>query len=136
MITRHVITIPATGRRVHYRKCGNGPLLLMVHQSPRSSAEYERLMREWSAHFTCVAPDTPGFGQSDPLPGVPEIDDFADALDEFLVALGVASCAAYGFHSGGIILVTALKRHPGRFSALAIGGYAIWTGEEMRIFGD
>ncbi|ANY21119.1 Haloalkane dehalogenase [Tsuneonella dongtanensis] len=136
MITRHVLTIPASGRRVHYRKCGSGPLLLMVHQSPRSSAEYERLMREWSAHFTCVAPDTPGFGQSDPLPGEPEIADFADALDEFLAALGVETCAAYGFHSGGIILVTALKRHPERFSGLAIGGYAIWTEEEMRIFGD
>lgn len=136
VITRHVLSIPGSGRRIHYRTCGSGPLLLMVHQSPRSSAEYERLMREWSAHFTCVAPDTPGFGQSDPLPGEPEIADFADALDEFLGALGVETCAAYGFHSGGIILVAAMKRHPKRFSALAIGGYAIWTAEEMRIFGE
>lgn len=136
VITRHVLTIPATGRRVHYRKCGSGPLLLMVHQSPRSSAEYERLMSAWGAHFTCVAPDTPGFGQSDPLPGEPEISDFADALDEFLVALGAGLCAAYGFHSGGIILIAAMKRHPRRFSALAIGGYAIWTRDEVRAFGE
>jgi haloalkane dehalogenase len=136
VITRHILTIPGTGRRVHYRKCGTGPLLLMIHQSPRSSAEYEPLMREWGAHFTCVAPDTPGFGQSDPLPGEPEIGDFANALEEFLGALGVERCAAYGFHSGGIILVAALKRHPARFSALAIGGYAIWTDEEMRVFGE
>lgn len=113
----------------------------MVHQSPRSSAEYERLMREWSAHFTCIAPDTPGFGQSDPLPPdaagkEPEIADFADALDAFLSALGVESCVAYGFHSGGIILVTAMHRHPRRFAALAIGGYAIWTVQEMRTFGE
>jgi len=138
-ITRHMLTIPGSGRRVHYRRCGEGPVLLMVHQSPRSSAEYEALMQQWSAHFTCIAPDTPGFGQSDPLPATsrkdPEIADFADALGEFLDALGIGPCHAYGFHSGGIILVTALKRQPDRFRCLAVGGYAIWSDEEMRVFG-
>jgi len=138
MITRHYIDIDGPGgkRRVHYRRCGLGPPLLMAHQSPRSSKEYEALMLAWGAHFTCIAPDTPGFGQSEPLPGTPDIDDFADALTAFMDALGIARCPAYGFHSGGIILVTALKRHTQRFSALAIGGYAIWTPEEMAIFGD
>ncbi len=135
-ITRHVLTLPGSGRKVHYRRCGSGPVLLMVHQSPRSSAEYADLMRQWGSHFTCIAPDTPGFGQSDPLPGEPDIADFADALCAFLDALGVKHCAAYGFHSGGIILVTAIKRQPQRFSCLAIGGYAIWTEAEMRLFGE
>ncbi|MFN3989504.1 MAG: alpha/beta fold hydrolase [Erythrobacter sp.] len=134
-ITRHMLTIPGTGRKVHYRRCGEGPPLLMVHQSPRSSAEYEGLMREWGQHFTCIAPDTPGFGQSDALPGEPDINAFADALIETMDALGLGVCPAYGFHSGGIILVTALKRASHRFTCLAIGGYAIWTPGEMRIFG-
>ena len=140
MITRHILTIRGTGskggRRVHYRRCGQGPALLMVHQSPRSSAEYEPLMRKWGEHFTCIAPDTPGFGQSDPLPGEPEIADFADALCETMDALGIGPCLAYGFHSGGIILVTALKRQPERFRCLAVGGYAVWNDAEMRIFGE
>jgi pimeloyl-ACP methyl ester carboxylesterase len=134
VITRHYIEVD--GRRVHYRKAGSGPPLLMVHQSPRSSAEYEPLMREWGAHFTCIAPDSPGFGQSDPLPGSPEIGDFADAIVRFLDAAGLEQVGAYGFHSGGIILVSALRRHPERFTALAVGGYAIWTEEERRIFSD
>ena len=140
MITRHMLTIPGTGRKVHYRRCGSGPMLLMVHQSPRSSAEYEALMQEWATDFTCIAPDTPGFGQSDPLleknGKKPEIADFSDALCEFLDALDVGPIPAYGFHSGGIILVKALKRQPKRFQCLAVGGYAIWTDEEMRVFGD
>lgn len=103
----------------------------MVHQSPRSSAEYEPLMRAWGHHFTCIAPDTPGFGQSDPLPNpAPEIEDFADALIDFCEAAGFTQIAGYGFHSGGIILITAMKRHMYRFKALAIGGYAIWNEEE------
>jgi haloalkane dehalogenase len=138
VITRHFIDCGT--RRVHYRRCGpkdgSGPPLLMVHQSPRSSAEYEALMLTWGQHFTCIAPDSPGFGQSDPLTGAPEIDDFADALVAFLDALSIVRIAAYGFHSGGIILVTAMRRHPARFSCLAVGGYAIWTPQEMAIFGD
>lgn len=136
-IFRHFIRVG--NRRVHYRRAGSGPSLLMVHQSPRSSAEYEPLMRKWAQHFTCIAPDTPGFGQSDPLPGnpagKPEIGDFSQALIELLGALGIAKTAAYGFHSGGIILVNAARHHPERFSALAIGGYGIWTPEEMALFG-
>ena len=97
-------------------------------------------MEKWGEHFTCIAPDTPGFGQSDPLPPIqgrePEINDFADALSEFIAALGLKQCLAYGFHSGGIILVATVKRHPALFSALAIGGYAVWTEAEMKLFGE
>jgi pimeloyl-ACP methyl ester carboxylesterase len=133
-ITRHFVDVGS--RRVHYRRAGKGPPLLMAHQSPRSSAEYEPLMRQWAEHFTCIAPDTPGFGQSDPLPiENPTIDDFADAMLGFLDAVGLERVGGYGFHSGGIILVTVLRKQPQRFSALAIGGYAIWTPEEMAVFG-
>jgi haloalkane dehalogenase len=138
-ITRHYLTIndPDGPRRVHYRKCGKGPPVLLVHQSPRSSAEYEPLMRDWADHFTCIAPDTPGFGQSVPLAKAdPDINDYADAIIEFVGALGLERIAAYGFHSGAIILVTALKRQPGIFHCIAAGGYAIWTPEEMAIFGE
>lgn len=139
MISRHYLTIagPTGPRRVHYRRCGKGPPLLMVHQSPRSSAEYERLMRSWAPFFTCIAPDTPGFGQSDPLPDTdPDIGDFADAIAAFVRAAGIEGCAAYGFHSGGMILVSALRRHPQLFSALAVGGYAVWSDAERTLFAD
>lgn len=138
MITRHFIDVRKDGhsRRVHYRRVGNGPPLLMVHQSPRSSKEYEPLMAKWAEHFTCIAPDTAGFGQSDAVDGQPEIDDFADSVIDLLDALGIDKCAAYGFHSGGIILVTAAKRHANRFTCLAVGGYAIWTADEMALFSD
>lgn len=133
-ISRHVVEVD--GRFVHYRRCGSGPPLLMVHQSPRSSAEYEPLMQAWGPRFTCIAPDTPGFGQSDPLPR-PEatIDDFGDALVRLLESLGLrAPVAAWGFHSGGIILMNLLRRHPGRLHRAAIGGYALWTSAERALF--
>lgn len=134
-ISRHFLSV--AGRRVHYRRCGRGPALLMVHQSPRSSAEYEPLLRRWGEHFTCIAPDTPGFGESDPLPDPDaDIDAFADALIAVLDAAGLPLVGAYGFHSGGIILLAALRRQPRRFTAIAVGGYAVWTPAERALFAD
>ncbi|WP_109807322.1 alpha/beta hydrolase [Sphingosinithalassobacter portus] len=132
-ITRHFVEV--AGRMVHYRRCGAGPAVLMVHQSPRSSAEYEGLMREWGKTHCCIAPDTAGFGHSDPLPDADaDIDDFSDALIGFCDAIGLHRTAAYGFHSGGIILANTLRRHAQRFTAVAIGGYALWTEDEAKAF--
>jgi haloalkane dehalogenase len=134
-ISRHFVSVG--NRHVHYRRAGKGPAVLLVHQSPRSSAEFVPLIERWAEHFTVIAPDTPGFGHSDPLPGEqPEIGDFAVALLNLLDALGIRRIAAYGFHSGGIILMSAFRQAPERFSAMAIGGYAIWTDAERAHFGE
>lgn len=137
-ITRHFIDVrnpDGSARRVHYRRAGQGRPLLLVHQSPRSSAEYEPLIEKWAPHFTCIAPDTPGFGESDPLPhAAPDVKDYAEAVFAFLDAIGLPQTAAYGFHSGAIILITAAKHAPQRFSTIAAGGYAMWTDEERRAF--
>lgn len=92
-------------------------------------------MKKWGAHFTCVAPDSPGYGQSDPLQiEVPDINDMGDSLIEFLDAMGLDKVGAYGFHSGGAITMNAHVRYPGRFVAFVSGGYPIWTEEEMALF--
>ncbi|HEV2569440.1 alpha/beta fold hydrolase [Sphingomonas sp.] len=132
-ISRHFVSVE--GRRVHYRRAGYGPAVLLVHQSPRSSAEFLPLIARWAEHFTVIAPDTPGFGQSEPLPGEPEIGDFGAALLALLDTLRIERTGAYGFHSGGIILANAFAQAPQRFSALGIGGYAIWTEAERAAFG-
>ncbi|MDT7935078.1 MAG: alpha/beta hydrolase [Sphingomonadaceae bacterium] len=134
-ITRHVVEVGAC--RVHYRRCGRGPALLLVHQSPRSSAEYEPLMLRWGREFTVIAPDSPGFGQSTPFADdSATIDDFAQAVIDFADSIGLGRVPAYGFHSGAIILMRALRLQPHRFAAVAAGGYAVWTEEERRIFSE
>lgn len=88
-ITRHYVVVD--GRLVHYRRAGQGPLLLLLHQSPQSSLDYVDLMHRWGDRFTMIAPDRPGCGQSEPLPlDAPSFDDYADATAAFLDALGVS----------------------------------------------
>ena len=132
-VTRHFVDVGA--RRVHYRRAGSGPALLMIHQSPRSGSELAPLMQQWGRWFTCIAPDTPGFGQSAPLadPNA-DITAFADALNALVTALGLPQVAAYGFHSGAAILELAARRQPHLYSAVALGGYPVWTDAERTAF--
>lgn len=127
--------VEVEGRRVHYRRCGAGPVLLLLHQSPKSSREYEPLMAEWGAHFTCIAPDTPGYGFSQPLPGRPrDLAAYADATCAFLDALGLEQPLVYGFHTGAAIAAELAARHPDRVRALVANGYVVLTEQERNDF--
>jgi len=133
-ITRHFATIPHGrwgARQVHYRQVGRGPVLLCFHQSPLSSRDMLPTMEKWKKHFTCIAPDTPGFGLSDPL-GVDcaEMADFADAAVEFMDAIGLDRAAAYGFHTGAMISVALAEKHPQRVVCAAANGYVVLTDDE------
>lgn len=118
-------------RQVHYRRAGNGPTLIMLHQSPQSSRDLVPLIREWSSRFTIIAPDTPGYGLSDPL-GVKtaSMDDFAVAAEEFLNAIGVEDFAVYGFHTGAGMAVALGNRLSGRTRAVVANGYVALTEAE------
>ncbi len=56
------------GINIHYREKGDGPVLVLLHPSPRSSKMMEPLMHLLADQFTVIAPDTPGYGFSSPLP--------------------------------------------------------------------
>ena len=64
-IARGFLTLP--GRQVHYRRAGSGPPVVLLHQSPKTSEELVPLIAVLAEHFTVFAPDTPGYGLSDPI---------------------------------------------------------------------
>jgi pimeloyl-ACP methyl ester carboxylesterase len=133
-VERHFVTLEGRWgvRQVHYRRAGSGPVLLMLHQSPQSSRELAPLMEQWGAHFTIVAPDSPGYGLSDPL-GVDEaeLSDFADATIEFMDAIGAGKFGIYGFHTGGMIGVAIAHGYPDRVSGFASNGVVVPTDQEL-----
>ena len=133
-IQRRFVTVTGRwGRRqVHCRVGGTGPLLLLLHQSPQSSRELLPLLRQWSDRFTVVAPDSPGYGLSDPL-GVDEatLGDFAEATVEFLDEIGAGSFCIYGFHTGGMIGLALADQYPERVLGLACNGVVVPTPPEL-----
>lgn len=120
-------------RRVHYRVAGEGPPAVLLHQSPRNSSELVPLMKVLAPHFLVIAPDTPGYGQSDPVApsgSEPTIDVFADALIGLLDALGLERVALFGSHTGAIIAVRVASRHPRHIAALVANGILMTSPEE------
>jgi len=139
MLTRHFVTVSGRygTRQVHYRRGGQGPAVLLLHQSPQSSREMEPVIRAWGDRFTLIAPDTPGYGYSEPLcsSGQPlkaaSVEDFAKATLEFADVLGLQRFGAYGFHTGASIGVALADAYPERVAAVAANGLVIQTEAEL-----
>ncbi|KMS56691.1 hypothetical protein V474_16310 [Novosphingobium barchaimii LL02] len=122
-IERHYVT--TQGRQVHYRVCGQGPAVVLLHDSPRSSRLHSPAMKMLASRFRVFALDTPGYGNSDPLTATePTILDFAEALGETLAALGLERAPLYATHTGAKIAL-ALAARGGKMPLLVLDGLSI-----------
>jgi pimeloyl-ACP methyl ester carboxylesterase len=110
---------------VHYRIQGNGPVVVMLHDSPRSSRLHLPTMQRLSDRFTLIALDTPGYGNSSPLDmAEPTIEDFADSLNTALCALGVERAPLYATHTGAKIALEYAAKY-GHPAQLILDGLSI-----------
>ncbi len=124
-------TIDVGGRRVHLRMAGDGPPVLLLHESPRSSAAVLPLVAHAPPGLRLIAPDTPGNGHSEPLPpDDPQATDYADALADTMDALAVPRAAVYGTHTGAAIGIALAQRHPQRVAGLVLDGVGVFDAAE------
>lgn len=98
--SRHTSTRHGT---VAYRAIGDGPPLVLLHATPKSSRSFLNLMPHLATHHRVIAPDTLGFGESGPLPVPLSMDVLAEAMADLLDALDIKSAAAFGLHTGNKI---------------------------------
>ena len=119
--------------QVHYRYAGTpgAPVLLLLHQTPSTSAMYEPMMRALSPHFRLIAPDTPGMGMSDASGDDLTIPGLAKAIGEFLDELGVVRCYVFGHHTGASIAAELAAQQPSLVQAIALSGPPLLT-RDMR----
>jgi pimeloyl-ACP methyl ester carboxylesterase len=129
---RAFATLPA--RQVHYRQGGTGGrALLMLHASPASSRQLERLGDALASKRPVFAPDRPGNGDSPALPvAIPEIADYARAELEFLDAIGLDQVDVYGSHTGACMAVELAIRAPNRVRRVVLDGIGLFSEEEVR----
>ena len=108
--------------QVHTVRCGAGPSLLLLSASGRSSRMFAGLMTLLAPEFDVCAIDTPGFGQSDPLPPGTTIEALAACVVEALDGLGIARTHVYGLHTGNKIATALVGRWPERVDRLVLAG--------------
>jgi pimeloyl-ACP methyl ester carboxylesterase len=110
--------------QIHYRRAGDpaAPALLLLHQTASCSAMFEPLMRTLSDSFYLVAPDSPGFGQSDDPDEPLTMDFLAGVMAQFLAAVELPHCRVFGHHTGAAIAAALACRRPALVEALALCG--------------
>jgi pimeloyl-ACP methyl ester carboxylesterase len=121
------------GRRVvHYRRAGSGPPVVLIHQSPQSSAGLLPLIDRLAPYCTVFAFDTPGCGDSDPLPRRnPRMADFADALAETMDGVGLRKAAVFGTKTGACVGLEFARRYPARVRGVVLDSLPLFTREEV-----
>ena len=129
--TRGYVGVP--WGQVHYRVAGDAgaPTVLMLHQSPLSSATYEPVLPLLAARgVRAVAVDTPGYGMSDAPPAVWSIPEYAHAAWTAADALGLGHVVLLGQHTGAVIGAEATRQAPGRAAGLVFQGLPLYSDEE------
>jgi pimeloyl-ACP methyl ester carboxylesterase len=78
------------GIRMHYVTGGQGEPILLVHGTPKTHFYWYKLIPRLTEHFTVVAPDLRGFGDTDRPPADEGYDSLTNATDlgELMSLLG------------------------------------------------
>jgi pimeloyl-ACP methyl ester carboxylesterase len=108
--------------QIHYYVHGRGEPLLMLHETPRSARSFAPIMRHLGGKFRCFAPDTLGFGHSDPLPPKARMEDLARNMIHFLDAQGLERAHVLGFHTGNKIGAAMAAAYPDRIGKAVLIG--------------
>ena len=101
--------------QLHYRAVSletDLPLLVMLHQSPLSSRNYQALLPHLSDKFRVIAVDTPGFGQSSPPDNVWNVKSYAQVPLICADNLGVDNFCLFGRATGAVFAFVAALMAP------------------------
>ncbi len=107
--------VAARGARVRFVEIGEGPPVLMIHGYLANHATWDHLLDSFGTRFRTIAPDLPGFGDSEkPSPSryAYNADAFAESLVDLVAALGLGRVAVCGHDLGGSVALTMAARHP------------------------
>ena len=110
-------TLAVDGLNVAYREAGDlsSPKLVLFHGWPSSSHQYRNLIPQLARTFHVIAPDYPGFGNSDtpdPATFSYTFDKLADVVRRFLELKGFSRFGLFVQDYGGPVGFRIIQRQP------------------------
>lgn len=118
-------TVKVDGLNIFYREAGpkDAPVLLLLHGFPTSSQMFRNLIPRLADRYRVIAPDYPGYGQSD-MPPMDKFqysfDNLAKVIDKFTDVVGAKRYAMYVQDYGAPIGYRLAAAHPERISAIVV----------------
>lgn len=124
--------------QLHYRHAApetesDLPPLVMLHQNPSSSGEYEPLISLMGEDREVFAFDTPGNGMSDAPDEAQPLDILAAAFEEGMETLGIGDAKPadlFGYHSGTYLCTELAIAAPARVGRVVLSGLPMRSAEE------
>ena len=110
-------SVHVDGVRIHAVKGGRGPALLLLHGHPQTHAIWHKVAPTLAAHFTVIAADLRGYGDSDKPQGEADHSSYSKrrlALDQvdLMRSHGFTSFAVIGHDRGGRVAARMALDHP------------------------
>jgi pimeloyl-ACP methyl ester carboxylesterase len=121
----HHRTAKVAGVNIFYREAGNpeSPVVLLLHGYPTSSHMFRNLIPALADRYRLIAPDYPGYGQSD-MPDRKQFsytfDRFAELVDGLLTTLGIKRYAMYVMDYGAPVGWRLALKHPTSITGLIV----------------
>src|SRR5499427_2117288 len=115
--------LDVNGIGVFYREAGpkDAPTILLLHGFPTAGHMFRDLIPQLEDRFRLVAPDLPGFGQSD-MPArsafTYTFENLANVIDRFTEVIGLQRFAMYVFNYGAPVGFRLAVRRPHRLTAI------------------
>ncbi len=116
--------IRTSGAEIEVAVGGSGPPLLLLHGNPLTLVSWHKVAPSLARHFTVVAPDLRGYGDSSKPPGGEDhsaysFRAFAQDNVEVMAALGFERFGVAGHDRGARVAFRMALDHPERVTALA-----------------
>jgi 3-oxoadipate enol-lactonase len=112
--------IAVDGLNINYDVQGEGEPLLLIPYLSADHACYAFQLPAYTEHFSCIAVDLPGSGESDKPAGPYSTETYADQLAGFLGAIGVERAHVAGVSLGAGVAMHLAARHPERVRSLSL----------------
>lgn len=111
MQTTASVIVPGVGK-LAYREVGAGSPLILLHGSPGDGRSWSRLVPRLAEYYRVIAPDLPGYGDSDPLPAntIERTATMGAAICQLIDGCGAAVRLCGHSYGGNVALHAAIAR--------------------------
>src|ERR1700727_2036827 len=113
-------TTQISGARLHYLTAGHGTALILLHGYAESSLMWKPIIPALAEHFTVIAPDLPGIGDSDiPADGL-DMKSAAIRIHDLAKSLGVQKAEVVGHDIGLMVAYAYAAQFPAEVTKLVL----------------